>query len=66
MLKNKLKDFLFGCETFNEFADKVKSSIIIRKEECKTHGLCNHSYCDLNGISICIECIKERRFYRAK
>lgn len=47
---------------FDRFSNVVKKSIVARDEICPEHGNSKHSHCTITGISICIECLKERRF----
>ena len=47
---------------FDNFRENIKSHIYNRIEKCSKHGDTEHSYCAFTDISICIECLKERRF----
>lgn len=62
--EKSLKDMLYGCETFAELEQKVRSETVVRQENCHIHGMTKHSYCKFSGLSICIECVKSRRFIR--
>ena len=47
---------------FDEFREEIKKSISIKEENCSKHGLSKHSNCMITDQSMCIECLKERRF----
>ena len=57
-----MKDIIELGKTFDEFRDEIEKSISLRDEVCSKHGNCKHSHCTRTGLSICIECLKERRF----
>ena len=66
MEANDAKEILIKYKTFDEFQDFVKDHMEIKIEKCSKHGDVNHSYCDLTGLNVCVECLKERRFYKKK
>ena len=53
-------------KTFDEFRDEIEKSLSIRDEICSKHGNSKHSHCTITGLSICIECLKGRRFDNIK
>jgi hypothetical protein len=53
---------LLNSKNFDDYASKIKENIFIRIQHCPKHGNTKHSYCSLTGLSICFECLKERRF----
>lgn len=44
--------------------DQIVSGIFLEEKECPKHGKTKHSSCSFTDVSICIECLKERRFFK--
>jgi hypothetical protein len=67
-MEDKLADkFLnYISDNFGEIREEFKKHVIIQKKECSIHGMVEHSCCDLTGVAICLECLKNRRFFVKK
>ena len=62
MEKNKvIKKFLkYMNDNFDEIRSQVAKDTIYPIMNCSIHGVTKHAV--YNDISICLECVKERRF----
>lgn len=62
MEKNKvIKKFLeYVNDNFDEIRSQVAENTTYPIMNCSTHGVTKHAV--YNDISICLECVKERRF----
>ena len=58
-LQTELDKKLVNYETFK---NSVIENIYEKQKECPIHGLTKHSSNYMSSASICIKCLKERRF----